>query len=266
MLAVLDHFLTPEQASHYFGHSPGKTSFGAFLYNRSTSNSRSGTPSGFSVPDKLAPRSSSTTSLAPSPAPSGVADSPLPFTLDFALLATSTPPPAPTPEIDRTPLIRQLEKARAKRDGPSFLAALARYNSTLSTLKSAGLIKANIAAMKGLKEKVWTKVFQQCYDRAVGPGIEDLRKYEAFSDNVYGELLPKFMNQMCVGLSLRIAIVVDALFRQWLTEEHLLRSFDKTHLGPNSVFVDLGSGVGNCVVQAALACVYLPSSRLLERV
>ncbi|BGP01971.1 Histone-lysine N-methyltransferase, H3 lysine-79 specific [Rhodotorula toruloides ATCC 204091] len=225
VLAVLDHFLTPEQASHYFGHSPGKTSFGAFLYNRSTSNSRSGTPSAFSVPEKLATRPSSTTSLAPSPAPSAAADSPLPFTLDFALLATSTPPPASTPEIDRTPLIRQLEKARAKRDGPSFLAALARYNSTLSTLKSTGLIRANIAAMKGLKEKVWTKVFQQCYDRAVGPGIEDLRKYEAFSDNVYGELLPKFMNQI----------------------------FDKTHLGPNSVFVDLGSGVGNCVVQAALA-------------
>lgn len=32
-------------------------------------------------------------------------------------------------------------------------------------------------------------------------------------------------------------------------------SFAKTHLGPNSVFVDLGSGVGNCVVQAALAYV-----------
>ncbi|GEM10643.1 histone-lysine N-methyltransferase, H3 lysine-79 specific [Rhodotorula toruloides] len=227
VLAVLDHFLTPEQALHYFGHSAGKTSFGAFLYNRSTSNSRSGTPSGFSVPEKLAPRPSSTNSLAPSPAPSGTTDSPLPFTLDFALSATSTPPPASTREIeiDRTPLIRQLERARSKRDGPSFLAALARYNSTLSSLKAAGLIRVNIAAMKGLKEKVWTKVFQQCYDRAVGPGIEDLRKYEAFSDNVYGELLPKFMNQI----------------------------FDKTHLGPNSVFVDLGSGVGNCVVQAALA-------------
>lgn len=53
------------------------------------------------------------------------------------------------------------------------------------------------------------------------------------------------------------------LLHKWLTRlldgELRFHSFDKTHLGPNSVFVDLGSGVGNCVVQAALAYVHLPS-------
>lgn len=37
------------------------------------------------------------------------------------------------------------------------------------------------------------------------------------------------------------------------TELYHARSFQKAQLGPDSVFVDLGSGVGNCVVQAALA-------------
>lgn len=50
---------------------------------------------------------------------------------------------------------------------------------------------------------MWTRVFTQCYDRAVGPGLEDVRKYRAFSDNVYGELLPKFMNEMYVAFPSR---------------------------------------------------------------
>ncbi|KWU42969.1 histone-lysine N-methyltransferase, H3 lysine-79 specific, partial [Rhodotorula sp. JG-1b] len=140
----------------------------------------------------------------------------------------SLPPPAAATTATAPPaesLIRQLEKARSKSDGPGFLAALARYNSTLVSLKRSGILRRNIQEMKGLREKVWTRVFTQCYDRAVGPGLEDVRKYRAFSDNVYGELLPKFMNEI----------------------------FARTHLGPKGVFVDLGSGVGNCVVQAALA-------------
>ncbi|GAA6063723.1 hypothetical protein JCM10212_001834 [Sporobolomyces blumeae] len=205
------------------------------------------------------------------------------------------------------PLLRSLEKARNRRDGPTFLTHLRHFNETLVALKTprstsaprslpigagtttvsdepiatqpsslppsstsltepvsaatpstsaqitlasapvppdptpstqlmpfprlpppppaSSTISDNISLMRGLREKLWTKVFHQCYDRVVGPDIEELRRYEAFSDNVYGELLPKFMNEI----------------------------FEKTRLGPGKVFVDLGSGVGNCVVQAALA-------------
>ncbi|GAA6012231.1 hypothetical protein JCM10207_002771 [Rhodosporidiobolus poonsookiae] len=217
ILVVLDHFLTPEQSHTYFGHLPGKTSFSAFLYNKtSASASRSGTPA-VSTPAPESP------AAAPSPAasaPPSLLQQAATAALASSTSASSTPTPGPAES-----LVRTLERARSKRDGPSFLAALERFNSTLRQLKSEGVLRTNIAAMKGLKEKVWQKVFYQCYDRAVGPEMEMLMRYEAFSDNVYGELLPGFMNEI----------------------------FEKTHLGPGKVFVDLGSGVGNCVVQAALA-------------
>ncbi|GAA5960357.1 hypothetical protein JCM8115_001153 [Rhodotorula mucilaginosa] len=256
ILTVLDHFLTPEQASQYFGHAPGKTAFSAFLYNRtstsssSAGNSRAGTPSSaasvsVSVPTvpilpsgvttipaaaaASAPVSTpglgtATASEASSTANDTDSAAPSPSLAPPSVATATTTPAAPTASSTES-LIRQLEKARSKSDGPGFLAALARYNSTLLSLKKSGIIRRNIEEMKGLREKVWTRVFTQCYDRAVGPGLEDVRKYRAFSDNVYGELLPKFMNEI----------------------------FARTHLGPKGVFVDLGSGVGNCVVQAALA-------------
>ncbi|KAK4057104.1 Nucleosomal histone H3-Lys79 methylase [Microbotryomycetes sp. JL221] len=132
----------------------------------------------------------------------------------------ASPVSAPQP-----PLMRALDKARSKRDGPGFLAEVERYNSVIRQLKLEDKLRENIRDMKGLKQKVWEKVASQAYERAVGPEIDELRKYPAFSDNVYGELLPKFMAEI----------------------------FHKTKLNSNSVFVDLGSGVGNCVVQAALA-------------
>lgn len=92
--------------------------------------------------------------------------------------------------------MRSLEKAKARRDGPAFLAEIERYNTGIRLLKGDGTMASNIEAMKGVRTKVWSKVVAQVYDRAVGPEIEELRKYEAFSDNVYGELLPKFMGEM----------------------------------------------------------------------
>lgn len=68
----------------------------------------------------------------------------------------------------------------------------------MQALKAQGVIERNVEGMKGVKEKVWQKVFYQCYDRAVGPDMDRLREYAAFSDNVYGELLPGFLNEMCV--------------------------------------------------------------------
>lgn len=92
--------------------------------------------------------------------------------------------------------MRTLEKARAKKDGPTFLAAIERFNVVMRALKNEGKIAENVKNMKGVQEKVWSKVVAQVYARAVGPEIESLSQYEAFSDNVYGELLPKFVTEM----------------------------------------------------------------------
>ncbi|EZG08218.1 hypothetical protein H106_02426 [Trichophyton rubrum CBS 735.88] len=60
--------------------------------------------------------------------------------------------------------------------------------------------------------------------RTVSLRVESLKKYESGTDNVYGELLPRFISDI----------------------------FQKTHLKSDQVFVDLGSGVGNVVLQASL--------------
>ncbi|KAK9321430.1 histone methylation DOT1 [Lipomyces orientalis] len=68
------------------------------------------------------------------------------------------------------------------------------------------------------------EILGHIYSRIVSPHVNELRKYTAFSNNVYGELLPKFVS----------------------------RIFKELELSSDQVFVDLGSGVGNCVLQAAL--------------
>ncbi|KAJ8103310.1 histone methylation DOT1 [Lipomyces tetrasporus] len=68
------------------------------------------------------------------------------------------------------------------------------------------------------------EILSHIYSRIVSPYVKELRKYTAFSNNVYGELLPKFVS----------------------------RIFKELELRSDQVFVDLGSGVGNCVLQAAL--------------
>jgi hypothetical protein len=58
----------------------------------------------------------------------------------------------------------------------------------------------------------------------VGPRIKELRKYETWTSEVYGELTPRFVSEI-----IRVS-----------------------GLGPGKQFMDLGSGVGNVVLQAAL--------------
>jgi len=77
---------------------------------------------------------------------------------------------------------------------------------------------------KNLEEKVLMRIIDENYQRTVGPNVPSLKRYEAFSSTVYGELMPSLVK----------AIV------------------DTTHLNEDSLFLDLGSGVGNIVVQASL--------------
>lgn len=147
-----------------------------------------------------------------------------------AILASATAASSPMPtdgsENDPDPILRSFTKARNRRDGPLFLRTIGRFNATLQSLKEAGKIRENVKDMskKGVSEGIWRCVQEQCYARTVAPRVEELSKYEAFSDNVYGELLPRFMSEIS----------------------------QLTSLGPDKVFVDLGSGVGNLLIQVAL--------------
>lgn len=126
-----------------------------------------------------------------------------------------------------TGLIRRLEKAsnRNIQDLAGFKAALHEYNETLLGLVEDGIIAKNLDRMHELPRNLVAFILDQVYDRTVAPKVELLSKYENGTDYVYGELLHPFISKLLV---------------------------EQTKMTSDQVFVDLGSGVGNVCLQAAL--------------
>lgn len=124
-------------------------------------------------------------------------------------------------------LIRRLEKAsnRNIQDLAGFKAAIREYNETLLGLVEDGVVEKNLEQMHELPRSLVAFILDQVYDRTVAPKVELLSKYENGSDHVYGELLHPFISKMLV---------------------------EQTKMTSGQVFVDLGSGVGNVCLQAAL--------------
>ena len=132
-----------------------------------------------------------------------------------------------TAEAPEEPILRSLSKARNRRIGALFVSAVERYNAQIRQLREAGSLQrtiAHVGATVGVPERVWRIVQEQVYARVVAAHVNSLKRYEAFSDNVYGELLPPFLSEISRTMA----------------------------LGPGSVFVDLGSGIGNLLIQASL--------------
>lgn len=145
--------------------------------------------------------------------------------------------PAPPEES----ILRSFTKARNRRNGPLFVQTVERFNAEFRALKKAGAVASHLRQVgrnHGVPEDLWRTVQEQVYARVAAPHVDSLKHYEAFSDSVYGEMLPPFLNEVE-----RIA-----------------------NLGTDSVFVDLGSGIGNCLLQASLqtgceayGCEYMPA-------
>jgi H3 lysine-79-specific histone-lysine N-methyltransferase len=140
-----------------------------------------------------------------------------------------------TPPTDH---LRMLRRAVALCDGPLFVQTLDTINSLLRTLKYPPLpsdtfappqpnaLRAAVAdwSSTGLPRAIALRIVEETYQRTVGPRTHELSQYQAFSDTVYGELMPSLVSRL---LSL-------------------------TGAGPGTLLLDLGSGVGNVVLHAAL--------------
>jgi H3 lysine-79-specific histone-lysine N-methyltransferase len=107
---------------------------------------------------------------------------------------------------------------------PEFIGVVENFNSLIKPLVADGTIRRELATKRRLPLQTVRRILDQVYARTVSPRVESLRAYKNGTDNVYGELLPRFCDII----------------------------FDKTKLNESHVFVDLGSGVGNVVLQAAL--------------
>lgn len=105
-----------------------------------------------------------------------------------------------------------------------YTTVVKEFNDFLQTLHNRGILSRCLGEVERLPLQLVEHILDQIYARTVSPRVHLVRKYKAFDDSVYGELRPKF----------------------------LTRIFKETKLRSDQVFVDLGHGVGNCVLQAAL--------------
>lgn len=112
---------------------------------------------------------------------------------------TSEHPPS-TLAADEDPIVRALHKAYNRKDGPGFVRAVERFNAELAAIRDSGEMEAYIRsgeAARRIKIEDWDQmavaIGEQVYQRVVGPETDSLKLYEPFSDNVYGELLPRYV-------------------------------------------------------------------------
>lgn len=121
-------------------------------------------------------------------------------------------------------LVGKYSKALQNKKYHSAISKIHQFNSIVRDIqKENGFVK-HLIAKKTISRVFIHEILNEIYSRSVSPKVNLLKKYQAFSSNVYGELLPKFLSQV----------------------------FDKVGLNSKSRFIDLGSGVGNVTIQAAL--------------
>ena len=125
---------------------------------------------------------------------------------------------------DSSGIKRRLRLALAHMSETEFRETVADHNRAIERLRLSGSIAKELDSSTRLSLPLVERILTQIYSRTVSPRVESLRQYENGSDNVYGELLPRFISTI----------------------------FKETRLKSGQVFVDLGSGVGNVVLQAAL--------------
>lgn len=210
LYTIIEYYLTPQQQA-LFGSIPNE-----FL-------SEAPSPPASPSPTSSRPSSSASTSSL-----SSLSDS-----SSLSSLTSSSNDDAP-----RIPLLRAVQRAIHTQNGPLFLKTMGQINNLLCKFKyprvpddlfsprPANTLKEAVASWTdtGIPKKVLLRIIEENYQRSVGPNVPKLRRYEAFSSTVYGELMPSLVYEM----------------------------IQITKLNENSLFLDLGSGVGNVVVQASL--------------
>ena len=126
---------------------------------------------------------------------------------------------------DSTGLLRRIKRAVDRLSASEYLDHVQEWNETLVEYRQSGILSKTMDGWKAVDLRLLERILTQTYSRTVSPRVHELRHYQNGTDNVYGELLPKFLS---------IILKQD------------------TKIKCDQVFVDLGSGVGNCVLQAAL--------------
>ncbi|KAI0042141.1 DOT1-domain-containing protein [Auriscalpium vulgare] len=149
-----------------------------------------------------------------------------------------TLPDDPAAPDGSTNHLATLRRAYMQKNGPLFQSTMLQINALIRTFKYPPLpddlfspppenaFKAAVRGWNptGLPRALALRIMEETYQRVVGPHTNELKRYTAFSSQTYGELTPALVAKLIA----------------------------QTRLGPGSLFLDLGSGVGNVAIQAAL--------------
>ncbi|KAI4960936.1 hypothetical protein J4E86_002563 [Alternaria arbusti] len=119
--------------------------------------------------------------------------------------------------------VRLLKRAVTKDDPELFKQELAKFNKLIKDQYANGTIPRILDDMHAIPLSLVKRITAQSYNRIVSPHAHRLRKVEG-KETTYGELLTPFVHKI----------------------------FAQTGLNSTHTFVDLGSGVGNVVLQSAL--------------
>lgn len=118
----------------------------------------------------------------------------------------------------------KLIRAYNRRKREDYQTTIDEFNEVITDARASRTMRDTLDATHKIPLPLVQRILDQVTVRTVSPKSEKLREYKSFSSNTYGELLPQFNSQI----------------------------FRDTAMDSSSVFIDLGSGVGNVVLQAAL--------------
>lgn len=119
--------------------------------------------------------------------------------------------------------VRLLKRAAHKNEPEDFKTTMDKFNKIIKENIENGQIANILDDMHAIPLSLVRRILAQVYLRTVSPFAHHLRRVKG-KETTYGELLPPFVHTI----------------------------FQQTGLNSQSVFVDLGSGVGNVVLQSAL--------------
>ncbi|KAI8931895.1 hypothetical protein NX059_010799 [Plenodomus lindquistii] len=145
------------------------------------------------------------------------------FSIEEIITHYLPPDLAATLSSDAEGTVRLLKRAVSKNSPEDFKIELAKFNTLIRENLSNGTIPRIIDDMHAIPLSLVKRITAQSYNRIVSPHAHRLRKVKG-KETTYGELLTPFVHKI----------------------------FAQTGLNSSHTFVDLGSGVGNVVLQAAL--------------
>ncbi|AMD21629.1 HFL227Cp [Eremothecium sinecaudum] len=120
-------------------------------------------------------------------------------------------------------IVKSLYSACESRSKDKFVGSLNKYNELIKTIPRSEIV-SHLKSLKVIPLSFIHELLQLIYSRCVLPKVHSLKEYQGFSNYVYGELLPSFLST----------------------------AYKQCEMKPDHIFMDLGSGVGNCVMQASI--------------